>query len=101
MGGQVNKRKEEEIFLKNTVHNYNFGRSKIAVQNHNFGRYKIKVHSRYFIRSKITFNNRNFGRSNITVHNYNLEWFKLNPTTVNFDSPIRGWSIFSDIRCPF
>ena len=28
-------------------------------------------------------------------------WFKLQPTTVILDSPIRRWSKFTDLCCPF
>ena len=79
---------------KITVHNRSLKRSKITVHNRNFGQFKMTVPNSYFGRSKITVHNRNFGRSKITFHNCTFGWFKLKPTTVILESPIRCWFKF-------
>ena len=86
---------------KITVHNHNLGRSKITVPNWNFGQSKITVPNSYFVQSKITVHNCNSGQSKIRFHNCTFQWFKLQPTTVILDSPIRRWSKFTDICRPF
>ena len=76
--GWVKKRSNFTVHNRNfgpskiTVHNRNFGLSKITVRNCNFGRSKIMFHIRSFGRSKITFHNRNFGRSKITSHRWSI-----------------------------